>query len=298
MTTAVSATLPLPGGEAGASLRLHPLLCATALAPSGFFLGTATRAGSAAQVAVGALRRWVPYPIPAFLLEHPSAGPILIDTGLDPSVTARRRDNLGRFGALLFPGVEMPGGGVVGDLAARGVAPQEVKLVLMTHLHFDHASAMARFPQATFVVAAEEWWAANSPVLPVLRGYVRRHWEGALDVRLLHFDPPEAGPRAGFHRTLDLLGDGSVVAIPTPGETRGHLSFLLRLRDRQALVCGDAAYSMETLERRLTPFFVVSGGDYRRSLDQIRGFRDRAPDALILPSHDLGFWRALKPFYE
>lgn len=298
MATAVPATLPLPGGEQGASLRLHPLLCATALAPRGFFVGTTTRAGSAAQVALGALRRWVPYPIPAFLIEHPSAGPILIDTGLDPSVTARRRDNLGRFGALLFPGIEMPGGGVVGELASQGSAPEEVRLVLMTHLHFDHASAMARFPQATFVVAADEWRAANGRLLPVVRGYVRRHWEAALDVRLLHFDSPEAGPRAGFDRTLDLLGDGSVIAIRTPGETRGHLSFLLRLRDREALVCGDAAYSMETLERRLAPFFVVSGNDYRRSLDQIRGFRERAPSALIFPSHDLQFWRALQPLYE
>jgi N-acyl homoserine lactone hydrolase len=213
-------------------------------------------------------------------------------------VCARRHDNLGRFGALLFPGVEMPGGGVIEELAARGVASEEVELVLMTHLHFDHASAMARFPQATFVIADEEWRAANSPIVPVLRGYVRRHREGALDVRLLHFDRPEAGPRADFDRTLDLLGDGSVIAIPTPGETRGHLSFLLRLRDREALVCGDAAYSMETLERRLTPFFVISGRDYRRSLDQIRGFRDRAPDALIFPSDDLESWQGVQPLFE
>ena len=82
------ATLPLPGGRDGATVRLHPLLAGELLAPPGLLRAPARPAGAAADVPRLALRAGSGVPIPAFLVEHPGAGPILIDTGLHPE---RRR---------------------------------------------------------------------------------------------------------------------------------------------------------------------------------------------------------------
>lgn len=70
-------------------MRLHPLLCATARAPRSFFAGASSAPAALARVVRdSALRRNERYPFPAFLLEHPSEGPVLIDTGVHSGVSA------------------------------------------------------------------------------------------------------------------------------------------------------------------------------------------------------------------
>src|SRR5688500_16354357 len=106
--------------------------------------------------------RWTPVPIPAYLVEHPGAGPVLIDTGFPAVVAEEGARALGRAAGLAYH-IEMERDQVVTEqLRARGVDPIDVRIVVMTHLHYDHASAVADFPQATFIVDADEWRAARS----------------------------------------------------------------------------------------------------------------------------------------
>ncbi len=102
-------------------------------------------------------------PVIAFLVEHPSAGPILIDTGFHPSVAVEPKQAMGRFGGLLFKEVRMDAADAVPEqLRRRGVDRRATsKTVVMTHLHSDHASGIAEFPDARFVVSAQEWEAAS-----------------------------------------------------------------------------------------------------------------------------------------
>src|SRR6188474_217012 len=90
-------------------------------------------------------------PVPAFLVRHPSAGAILVDTGLHPSIATDGKQNFGglanRFGKpTLKPGEDVPS-----QLRARGLDAGEVPIVVMTHLHIDHTSAISEFPRSTFV---------------------------------------------------------------------------------------------------------------------------------------------------
>src|SRR6266540_4623616 len=148
------ASLPLPGGREGATVRIHPLLTAVGVGPPGWFLREGGRLATLRALGVGVPSdRYVKVPIPAFLVEHPRVGPFLIDTGLHPSVAVDPKQNLGRFGAsLLLRGLKMDASQAVpAQLRAKGIDPADLKLVVMTHLHLDHASAMSEFPEATFV---------------------------------------------------------------------------------------------------------------------------------------------------
>ena len=57
----------------------------------------------------------------------------------------------------------------------------------------------------------------------------------------------DAPPGAGFSHTLDLLGDGSIRLVSTPGHSPGHLSVLLRAATGPVLVVGDAAYTCRAI---------------------------------------------------
>ena len=292
------AELPLAGGRPGTSVRLTPLLTATAISPPGWIHADDGRLARLRAIGVGVARdEWLTIPIPAFLVQHPGAGAVLIDTGFHQSVAVDPKENLGRLGALMFRGIEMdPSQALPAQLRERGIEPGDVGTVIMTHFHADHASGMSEFPNATFLFSAEEWQSATGP-RPWERGYRARQFDHAFDYRTVDFDAPETSSYSTFGRSFDVFGDGSVRVVSTPGHTHGHLSVVLRLRDREALIAGDAIYTERTLREGAMPARVQDGHRFRRSLREIQLYAEQHPDALIVPGHDMDAWRRLEPAY-
>jgi glyoxylase-like metal-dependent hydrolase (beta-lactamase superfamily II) len=291
------AELPLAGGRPGATVALHPLLTGRMSSPPGWFLRSEGRLAARHAFGIGvAKKELVDVPVPAFLVEHPGAGLILIDTGFHPSVAVNPRQNLGRVALFAYKDVQMdPGQAVSAQLRERGLAPADVRVVIMTHLHADHASAISEFPEATFMVSQREWEAATEAGRR--HNYVKRQFDHGFDYRLLDFEGPDASSFSGFGRSFDLFGDGSVRTVFTPGHTLGHMSVVLRTKAREVLLAGDAIYLRETLETAHLPHRVEDEHLFRRSLREIAQYRKETPDALIIPGHDWEAWQALEPEY-
>jgi glyoxylase-like metal-dependent hydrolase (beta-lactamase superfamily II) len=292
------ASLPLPGGRDGATVRLRPLLCGTMASPPAALHRERGRLASLRALGVGVPReRWVTVPVVAFLVEHPGAGTVLVDTGFHPSVAVAPHEAFGRLAGTVIKDVHMdPGQAVPAQLRELGLAPADVSTVVMTHLHSDHASGIAEFPAPTFVVAAAEWAAAGASGRT--KGYWKRWFDHAFDWRTLDFESSDAGSFASFGRSYDLFGDGSVRVVSTPGHTEGHLSVVLRLRGREALLTGDAAYTRRTLAESALPYRMVDEHRFRRSLREIQLYTRQTPDALVVCGHDMGQWRELEEVYE
>ncbi|HEX8065336.1 MAG TPA: N-acyl homoserine lactonase family protein [Thermoleophilaceae bacterium] len=293
------AELPLPGGREGAAVRVRPLLCGTATWPTAWPHREEGRLAGAKALGLWPGSRSVVLPIVAYLVEHPAAGPILVDTGLHPSIAVDPKQNLGRFHASTsMRTVRMePQQAVAEQLRSAGIEPSAVKLVVMTHLHYDHASAMSEFPGATFVFTRQEWEAATEP-RALFQGYVRSNFDHAFDYRLLEFEGEEVGSFASFGRAFDLLGDGSVRVAFTPGHTAGHMSVVLRTRSREVLAIGDAAYTEHTLSTSHLPYRMHDEHNFRRSLREIQRYAEQTPSALLVPGHDMEAWERLDPVYE
>ncbi|HEX8102385.1 MAG TPA: N-acyl homoserine lactonase family protein [Solirubrobacteraceae bacterium] len=231
-------------------------------------------------------------PIGAFLVEHPERGPVLIDTGMHPDVARHPERNLGRAGALLARGVRMGDEEhVPAQLRARGIDPADVELVVMTHLHPDHTSAMSVLPRARFVVARDEWRAARGR-LAVLGGYLGRHLPDESRVQLVDL-ALHGRPWEGFERTLDLLGDGSLRLVSTPGHTVGHLSVVVATGDGPAFVLGDAVYTLRNLRDDVLPWRTASDGASLETMRRLRAFAERRPGIPLIPTHDPDVWAEL-----
>jgi N-acyl homoserine lactone hydrolase len=292
------AELPLPGGRKDATVRVHPLLSGRMIGPEAWLLREEGRLAWRKALGIGLPKdRWLTVPVVAFLVEHPEAGPLLVDTGFHGSVAANPTANLGRLSRFTFKGIEMqPEQAVAAQLREKGIEPSSVAAVVMTHLHLDHASAISDFPQSTFFFSTAEWNAATTQ--GQFHGYVKRQFDHAFDYRTLDFDGPDAAGFSGFGRTFDLLGDGSVRLAFTPGHTLGHLSVVLRLKGGEILVAGDAMFMTRTLTDHHLPWRVEDEHLFRRSLREIELYAQETPDALIIPGHDWQAWQALDPVYE
>jgi glyoxylase-like metal-dependent hydrolase (beta-lactamase superfamily II) len=76
------------------------------------------------------------------------------------------------------------------------------------------------------------------------------------------------------------------------------MSLVLRLREREALVAGDAIFTRRTLQEGILPWRTEDDHVFRRSLKEIQLYSDTRPDALVIPGHDMGFWKTLDAVYE
>jgi len=291
---------PLAGGTPGATVTVEPLIAGSVTwprtmmeRPGGRFetlkLLRALLSGNPAATV----------PCPAFLIRHPSAGAILVDTGLHPSIATDGKENFGGLGTRFGNPALASGEDVPAQLRERGLEPGEIPIVVMTHMHIDHTSAISEFPNSTFVLSEKEWEAAAAGPKPLLNGYRRVHFDYAFDYRTVDFDRGGIDSYSSFGRTFDLFGDGSLRLAYTPGHSAGHISVIAHLAERDFVIGGDATYTSAQLDGDAPlaprPF---DAHNYRRSLQELKLFKRQYPDAIVTPGHDPEFFAGLSDRYE
>jgi len=291
---------PLAGGTPGATVSVEPLVAGHVTWPRTMMERPGGRLETlklARALITG--RPAATVPVPAFLIRHPSAGAILVDTGLHASIATDPKQNFGGLGARVgSPSLEA-GADVPAQLRARNLDPGEIPVVVMTHMHIDHTSAISEFPNSTFVLSEVEWEAATVGPKPLLNGYRRAHFDYAFDYRTVDFDRGGIDSYSSFARCFDLFGDGSIRLAYTPGHSAGHMSVIAHLSEHDFVIGGDATYTQAQLEGDAPlaprPF---DAHNYRRSLQELKLFRREFPQAIVTPGHDPGFYEKLGDRYS
>ena len=112
-------------------------------------------------------------------------------------------------------------------------------------------------------------------------------------MELVEFET-DGQPWGVFSSTIDLIGDGSIRLVSTPGHTHGHQSVLLNLQDgRTVLLVGDAAYTIRNIRDRVLPMVTADDQASLESLGEISAFADSHPGAVLVPTHDPDAWLQL-----
>ena len=181
-------------------------------------------------------------PVHAFLVEH-TEGLVLFDAGQTARAAAPgwfpRWHPFFRLSRFELRREDE----VASQLRALGIEPDEIRFVILSHLHTDHVGGIDDFRRASVLVSRPEWERATG-LRGLIRGYLPQHWPAGLEPKLVNFVGGAVGP---FARTFDVMGDGSLLLVPTPGHTPGHVSLLLRSPRRSWLLAGDMAHTASEL---------------------------------------------------
>lgn len=246
---------------------------------------------------VGGRFRIVDFPALVVLIDHPSHGPILFDTGYAEHFLAETEPFPERLYRIATPPSLPPEERLAVQLARHGVRPEDVELVLVSHLHADHVAGLRDLPRAKFLLLRREFAAFRHlrGFAAVRRGFLPGLLPADFERRALFADDlpmAELGPSwAPFERGYDLLGDGSLLGIPLPGHTPGQLGILLRAADgAPLLLAADACWSARAWQEERPPSLlarplIADWGEYRRQLGALRQLAGRQPELRIRPSH-------------
>lgn len=240
-------------------------------------------------------------PVSAYLIEN-SRGLTLIDTGWHPV----NRGRLGQIANLRhqYPvnKADLPDGQAIDEqLEERGIRPRDLDLVLMSHLHCDHADGLRLVGEAPRILVS---WPEAEGVRASRPMYLPHEWDG-VDLRTFSWNTPVGPYGAGY----DVFGDGSLVMVAVPGHSRGLCATIVRGNecggmahsqgrvegvdapgrdDGRAfhLLTSDAGYGRPSFDQGLRPSVVVSAAQAERSLAWVRRVEHDPRCLGLIANHD------------
>ena len=191
-------------------------------------------------------REWTePLPIYAFAIEHPE-GVIVVDTG--ESSRTSERDYFPAWHPFFRYGLRewvAPEDEIGPQLQRLGIATSDIRSVVLTHMHTDHAGGLHHFPHNEILVSREDL-KESAGRLGRMRGYPNKRLPRWFEPTVIELDSVPYGP---FPQSRPLTAAGDVTIVPVPGHTVGQIGVIVEDGDHAVFLAGDSSYTQDLMLR-------------------------------------------------
>lgn len=222
-----------------------------------------------------------PLPIYAWVIEHPE-GIILIDTGETAKISNTNYFTWWHpYFKLAVREQVSQQDEINSQLKQLGISTNDVRWVIMTHLHTDHAGGIYHFPKSEFIISKTEYKSAAG-FKGKASGYLPQHWPSWFNPTLIHYND---GPFESFKSSYKVTKKGDVVIVPTPGHTPGHQSVILKGKALDYFFAGDTSYTEELMIKGMLDGVTSNLNEAKFTMDSIHKYLQKNP-TIYLPSHD------------
>ena len=242
--------------------------------------------------------RWrsITFPSICALIIHPTQGAWLYDTGYAEHFMAATQPFPERLYRWVTP-VHLPAHECLSaQLAQHGLSLADIRGCVISHFHADHIAGLRDLPKARFIALRADVNALRqSRIGNLLDGFLPALLPPDFAERLDYADDQPRVPLGAAWAQLgagfDLLGDGSLLAVPLPGHSAGHMG--LRFIDqhaREILLCADACWSRTAWQTLSYPSLITrpvmhDWQQYKTTLQHLHQLGTQHPELWVLPSH-------------
>lgn len=243
--------------------------------------------------------RWRSIHFPAMfaLLQHPSFGPMLFDTGYSYRFFDETRKFPNRFYRWMTPVTLHEEDLVVNQLATFGIRPQDITHVFISHFHADHIGSLRDLTGSRYIYMPHAF--AHLRALPpsedIKHAFMRGLIPTDFDQRSHEVDMSKAillsEEYAPFKKGYDLLGDVSIIGVELPGHALGQMGIFVRDENNKLFFfVADAAWLKQSIVQNRPPHKIADlifsdGKIYRETLGNLHKYYLTHPDTNVIPSH-------------
>lgn len=234
---------------------------------------------------------WVKLPVMAFLIETDEKEYILYDLGSHPEAM---NGHWSQFLQQVYPLYQTPEQQLDKQLALCGVKPEDIKTVVLSHMHLDHAGNLHMFPHADVYVPKLDFMNAQAMVHQnadpnTHGGYVK----GDMDQVVKQYHMVDGEDDFELRPGIDIVN--------LPGHTPGLLGMVVHLKGGTIILPQDAVYTTENYG----PPAKMSGllydsTQFMKSIEKVRKLQKKY-NAQVFFAHDEDFFPSLKcapEYYE
>ena len=200
-------------------------------------------------------------------------GTFVVDTGFDEAMAKKRQRN------IIKPAGE--------GLKALGIAPDSVKNVIVTHLHYDHTGNYDLFPNARYHLQDEEMAYATSRCM--CHAHLRLPFEVEDAVAMVR--KVFAG-RVTFHDGADEIAPG-IEVHRIGGHSRGLQCVRVKTQRGWVVLASDASHFYANFEQMRAYATVYNVGDMLEGFSALK--RLATSPQHVIPGHDPLVLRRYKP---
>ena len=229
-------------------------------------------------------------PVGFYVVKHPK-GNVLFDTGNNDNLI--KDMNWWPAGLQGLKPAMTPEVAIDFQLKKIGLTPNDIKYVVVSHLHLDHGGNVSRFPNSTIVVQKSEIQNAFWPEPGTGGPYVIGDF---LPLRAPNSNYANAQKMIQLEGDLDIFGDGSVVVKRWVAHTPGSQMMTVKLRNfGLAILTGDNVYFRENVEKSIAPNLVLAydPAGFYRAYEWIRMMM-ATQKADYFTAHDPDAFKAMK----
>jgi len=208
----------------------------------------------------------------------------MFDTGNALEIVSNKEEHWGDILAAYDP-IMTEDQWCVNAIQKVGYKPADVKYVILSHLHLDHAGGVGHFPNAKYIVQRDELHYAYVPDSFMKGAYIRKDFDKPIDWWILE----------GWRDDrLDLFGDGKIIIYFTPGHTPGHQSILINLPNSGPMFfAADSCYTAENIDNDVLPGLAWNPGEVVKTVQRMKILREFY-GAQIVTGHDPEAWKGFK----
>jgi glyoxylase-like metal-dependent hydrolase (beta-lactamase superfamily II) len=221
--------------------------------------------------------RQIVIPVSMWVIDHPK-GLVVFDTGNNVAITEDCKAYWGEGSCNFLKPSQKREDTIDMQLKKLGYSADQVKVVVTSHTHLDHAGNLKMFPKAIHAIQKKElfqgWWPEKFQGRTPGGAFILEDLMGTRDYNFLELDGD-----------YDLFGDGSVLILSTPGHTIGHQSMKVKTAGSGTIIISqDAIWMQENLDGYPAGLnFSVQA--YSNSLNRLKFMRD-IEGAQLFMAHD------------
>ena len=240
----------------------------------------------------------VKFPASFALINHPTKGYILFDTGYSLRFYEETKKFPYNIYAKITPVYIKEEETASKQLEKLGISSKEISYVILSHFHADHIGGCFDFPNAKFICSQKDYMSIKDKkgLSALKNGFIPKLLPNDFNQRTIFIETKNLINlpiiNEEFPVGYDLFDDGSILAVNLEGHSKGQFGIFLSAKNKTYFFIGDACWLSKSYKELVMPSKIANiiMSDNKKFIDNINklhSFNKNHPHIKIIPSHCL-----------